>query len=199
MGGRHLNYIMEKIKILIIIIFSLLILTNCKNELFVIKENHINKNAKSIINQNKEKSTIEMQYLRYEMLDINFDHIKDLIIYFDGTGFGSKIFCNVYKFDSLTQQYIYFDQLSNLTNPSFLLSDSIISSFYIGATSGTGEILKWDNNSWVKIKQYNFETIDSLMMNKMRVLIEDLKTNSSEIKYIDSFVIPDSTIIPNYY
>ena len=190
---------MKKINILILIISSLLFLTNCKSELFVGKKNDVNKNAKAIINQNKEKSTIEMQYLRYEMFDINYDHLKDLIIYFDGTGFGPKMICNVYQFDSLTQQYIYFDSLSNLANPSFLLSDSIISSFYIGAGSGDGIILKWENNSWVKIKQYNFETIDSLKTNKMRIQIEDLRTNSFEIKFMNSFVIPDSTIIPNYY
>ena len=51
---------MKKINILILIISSLLFLTNCKSELFVGKKNDVNKNAKAIINQNKEKSTIEM-------------------------------------------------------------------------------------------------------------------------------------------
>jgi len=141
---------------------------------------------------------VESSISKHELMDLNYDNFNDLVVYRFGNGTGALTIIDVYYYNPQIKQFLYNRQLSEITNPSFYLSDSLITGFYIGHGGGNGISLKWNGKNW---KTYESISIESSVKNDFcwDIRIKNHQTKTIKDTTMDLFVVPDTVLLKNEY
>ena len=143
-------------------------------------------------------SSPENMFSKYELMDLNYDNHNDLIIYRFGCGTGPLTIIDVYYCNPQTGKFVYDNQLSEVTNPSFYLSDSLITGFYIGHGGGNCISIKWNGENW---KIYETITIEPSEIENLewKVTIKNHQIMTTKDTLMELFVVPNTTLLKNKY
>lgn len=140
----------------------------------------------------------ELIYLKYELLDLNYDKKLDLVLYFSGNGSGPLKKIKVFIYDSTKDKFELNKQLSLVENPSFYLSDTTITGFYIGHGGGYGINLKWNSLYWDTIEYLKFyPAFDNTA--KWEVDVYNYKINKINKIKVENYQVPGNKLLRNNY
>jgi RHS repeat-associated protein len=140
----------------------------------------------------------ELIYLKYELLDLNYDKKLDLVLYFSGNGSGPLKKIKVFIYDSTKDKFELNKQLSLVENPSFYLSDTTITGFYIGHGGGYGINLKWNSLYWDTIEYLKFyPAFDNTA--KWEVDVYNYNLNKINKIKVENYQVPGNKLLRNNY
>ena len=206
--NEMINYMKIKCEISLFLILCVFFLLSCSNRILSYtnnKKDNLFETNLDIDTGNPDIDSIlhnisieENIILKYELIDLNYDTYNDLVIYRPGCGTGHLIIIDVYYYYPQTRKFVYDNQLSEITNPSFYLSDSLITGFYIGHGGGNCISLRWNENSWKTSETITIEPTEMDYL-KWKVIIKNHQTMIVKDTIMEIFVVPDTTLLRNRY
>jgi hypothetical protein len=126
------------------------------------------------------------------LFDLTYDGHKDYVIgYYGQSGTGIKNRVEVYLYDIKKNCYFLNERLSDLPNPTFYITQKMITGFYIGNGGGGGTRLEWLNNKWITTKEFDVDNEGDTTKWKISYPLE----KKTEIKIRPYQMIPPSDIL----
>lgn len=158
----------------------------------------ISKKVDSIVEKFNKVNYPLVQALKSELIDLNYDGKKDLVIHYYGmAGTGLKNRIAVYFYDQLKSNFAFDKELSLLMNPSFYLAHKMITSFYVANGGGDGLVLQWSGTRWDTLKYFVFTPASNQDEDQWEVKMKSDYRDT--VFYTNRFVVPDTSLIPNEY